>query len=483
MRTDSATIDLGLDRSDPDRVGSPLGPDWARWRRLARRWVPIVLVTLLAGCLGGAAQPPRSEPPMVELWAMPGMPGQQPHRITADGDHLYAVASSQDGWAVTSYLLSDGSIQWQAQQAWPTDHTSAELHLTNTTPTLLVYQAALIRQGSSSVSGTTTALDPATGQQLWTQPGAPVKTVGHWLLMQHIDIIDETRQFSLSLVNPATGHPDPALGEIGQATWAFSEARSTLAYWDSPAEGDYLFVLGPGGLLSRHHAPPDGAAKTIRTPHTYGGDVQIVDGVVMISDQSPDRPLLAAYDANTLMPRWTIPYASEPVACGPVVCVTVTDDPVDPPAETGVAGIDPTTGDLLWSVRCHQATVDQPCQTQVQLMEPGDRLWVTRSARDGDSTPVSWVVDAATGQAVSDPTRWTLAGQTADERLLLTRSGRSEQPPDLPTSLWWATSPADLSRLELLGTVIADQCRHHGSRFLICWREDVPEIVIWRINL
>jgi outer membrane protein assembly factor BamB len=249
---------------------------------------------------------------------------------------------------------------------------------------------------------------------------------------------------------------------------------------EAPASGTYTFyTVSDDGVLSRSQIASDGVVDTVQTPHdVVGFSVLVFDGIVFFYAFDDSGAQLVAYDAATLTPRWTVPGGTQAFPCGLVVCVTVED-----PAEQELArvtGVDPATGAIRWSLPCPEVTIDDLCLAYGQPLAPGDLLWVVLgSLRNDDSW--SGVVDVWTGQGQVGPSDWSLAGQLDDTTLLLSREEYAGQE-DLPDRLWWARSRADLSRLEILGTVEASWCSADSYPVLVCWDTNGPERVsVWRI--
>lgn len=493
MASESTIIDLGvLDRDEPDGrpwSGAALRRRWAQWRdRWTRRWrrVPVrrygqaLLAALL--CLAFATAAAPSAPRLAQVWTDPSLSlsgvAEAP-RPVVDGQHLYAVTPTAAGPALTAYRLEDGSRAWQVRP-----DVAGEV-----TDLVVAAGVPVLATSGPRVTG----YDPATGGVRWHRIGTPRRAVdGHLLVAARITGGQGERTVAV----------DPRTGEVSGAV--VLPDRPVTAPWRAPDGTLHMFALTDDGTLTRHPMAGTATSATIRTQHRVGtgepqASIRVVDGVVMLSDRTDAGPQLAAYDAASLRPRFTVPGGYGPMPCGPVVCVRVsaTSEPYG-----SVWGVDPGSGAVRWSASCADADLGGgPCTLTVQELGR-DRLWMEVIQADRythGSLATSWIAEARTGAPVTAPGQWSLQQRYHGSELLLRQSARDRAPgvPTRPSQVWWATadpaadstadsaadSTADAmggSEVDILGAVSATTCAPHHP-YLVCWTEN-EGITVWRIG-
>lgn len=472
MATTPATIDLGTYsfQTGPEPVPEP-ERSWASWAGL-RRLLPVGLLAVLLWPLAGAAAP--APPPLVPLWTAPDG-SLSNDQVAVSGAHLYAVARTGGGPALTAYRLADGSVSWQVPlgvpdgPAWPSGPDRIAVGLAD---------GVLVVQGFIG-SGPVAVYDPVTADLRWAGEG----------------YLDPFGAGLAELYHQAGDQLDSSMEirelDSGAVVMSFEGTTEQFARQVAPDGTVALVGLAPDGQLASYDVASGTVRQRTSTPHqeelraVRQNFVEIVGDLVLVHDDGGITAEVAAYDLATLEPLWTIE-ARSAGACGPVLCVH-TGDLNGRPVE--LHGVDPVTGAPRWTMDCADAGVSGQCYLHQWRLTPGDRLVVQphpTDPRPGDPF-LHVIVDAATGRPVAGPTTWEIV--PGDGPGLLLRRGEGvpssgteywREEDITPHRVWWARSDRDLRRVELLGVAEADWCTPHMP-YLVCHTAGEP-FQVWRFS-
>ncbi|MEV4281233.1 PQQ-binding-like beta-propeller repeat protein [Actinoplanes xinjiangensis] len=377
-----SVIDLGDVSSLPDEPeGYPGGrPGFGRVRvgRLAKAAIAAV-VTLVAG---GSALP--GPPVLREVWSVPTSADES---MTLDADSVYLHRPGENGTELTAYDLRTGRVRWTR----PIDTGPSWFGATPQHGVLLLpgdEQTIEVKSPDGgmmgySYSGSLTALDPATGEQLWQRPGSQ-----HWA---------DTGETLLMYERDRTG----------TLTWLRQvRMRDGSIVWErrAPAKADTVEVLFDDGTPNRIvTAGPRGRLTVLRyTDGTevtsrslpwqkvsyntgVGSSLGAVKGRLVVVDTglegNIDRSRVTVYRADSLTPLWsreTNGWANVQ-DCGPLVCLST--------AQGLFEAVDPETGARRW------AMAGSPF---IGTVADGERLLIPGT----DDEPEQTLVDAATGRVI-----------------------------------------------------------------------------------
>ncbi|GIE79725.1 hypothetical protein Aph02nite_56750 [Actinoplanes philippinensis] len=378
----ASVIDLGDVTSRPEEPDDYPGgrPEFGRIRvgRLAKTVISALVVLLLGG--SGLAEPPV----LREIWSVPS---PYPESMAIDDDAVYLRHAELGGTTMTAYDLRTGAVRWRQD----TGSGSAWLGVTSQSGVLLMAgdeQAIDVKSPgggivSFSYAGSTTALDAATGRQLWKRAGEY-----HWEGTGDTVLMSEREQ-------------------DGTITWLrLVRVRDGSVVWErrAPEQADTLVVQfggdepvrvvtasQQGALTVLRYA--DGAVVTSgsvpwrrRSPDTGAGSnlSAVTDRIVVVDtglDTSGDQSRITVYRTDDLARLWardTTGWANVQ-DCGPLVCVNT--------AQGLFEAVEPETGTRRWDMTGGQFIGHIP---------GGDRLLIAGT----DEKPRQSVVDAATGRVI-----------------------------------------------------------------------------------
>ncbi|WP_109591110.1 outer membrane protein assembly factor BamB family protein [Actinoplanes xinjiangensis] len=384
-----SVIDLGDVSHLPDEPeGYPGGhPGLGRFRvgRLAKAAIAVV-VTLAAG---GSALP--GPPVLREVWSVPVSPEQS---MTVDDDSVYLHRPADNGTELTeltAYDLGTGRVRWTRRvdtgPSWlgaapqhgvlllPGDEQSIEVKSPD---------GAMM---SYSYAGSLTALDPATGEQLWQRPGAQ-----HWA-----DTGDTLLMYERDRTGTLTWLRQVRIRD-GSIVWE-RRAPANADTVDVQFGGDTperIVTAGPGGRLTVLRYA-DGTHVTSRSlpwqsvsPETgVGSNLGTVKGRLVVVDTGlkgdADRSRVTVYRTDSLVPLWSRDSKgwANVQDCGPLVCLST--------AEGLFEAVDPETGTPRWTM------TGSPF---IGAVAGGERLLIPGIEEDQKQT----LVDAATGRAIGSTT-------------------------------------------------------------------------------
>jgi hypothetical protein len=378
-----SVIDLGDVSHLPDEPeGYPGGrPEFGRFHvgRLVKAAIAVV-VTLAAG---GSALP--GPPVLREVWSVPTSPEQS---MTLDDDSVYLHSPAGNLTELTAYDLRTGRVRWTR----PVDTGPSWFGATPQHGVLLLPGDERTIEMKSpdggmmgySYSGSLTAIDPATGEQLWQRPGAQHwANTGDTLLMYERD-------------------------RTGTLTWLRQvRIRDGSIVWErrAPAKADTVEVLFEGGTPDRIvTAGPrghltvlsyaDGTEVTSRSlpwqQVSYntgaGSNLGTVKGRLVVVDtglgDDIDRSRVTVYRSDSLVPLWsreTKGWANVQ-DCGPLICLST--------AQGLFEAVDPETGARRWAMEGGPF---------IGTIAGGERLLIPGT----EDEPKQTLVDAATGRAIA----------------------------------------------------------------------------------
>ncbi len=398
-------------------------------------------------------------PPWAELrFTVPG------ERSYLDGERLYVVRTTGfERGTMTAYRLADGAQLWQASRgigaqqgnrrpggpAIRHDHTFTvqggyPLHITS----------SRIHQGDTwqRHDAFTTALDPATGRQLWTRPGWPIGPDTALAGTSSRDLLLLEQWGPEARVKTAV---HPATGDVA---------------WDTPKEpgwtrqgGGHLVSRAPDGALTSYDIHT-GARLATTSAATGAGDAhghRVAGDVVLMWQQAP-RPEVVAYEADTLAERWRAPVPADSTVgdCRTVVCVH---------GPYGVAALDPDTGAIRWSA---DWPADGLGRQQVRELPPPWPDGQVLMSFTGTTARYAGLHAAGTGEPLLDLDEWWPMVDASPQPLL------SRTPPTGRT--WFGRLVLDPPGIETLGAVGPTSWCRAVDRHLACQVD--ARVHVWQVR-
>jgi outer membrane protein assembly factor BamB len=426
-----SVIDLGL-VTDDELDGSSDDP-WRHAPSPVTRWLAVPLAIFGAVILTSSVAPPgpRTEP--VLRLAVTRTVAQ----LSLTEDTLFTTGAGR----VSAYELSTGQHLWDA--GVPTLIEGGATPVTSKGVTIIT------SYGERKV----TALDAATGAQLWQLDGLSMGFDDADTIMVSsggfFNTVGQTEGVrTLSAVDRRTGRElwqwqaGPEVSMVRPVTAADAGA-------DSDDQAMRLLVHGDQGQVSLVD-PASGSSRDVDA--LRGTDVSnaaFVGSLLVVSD----RARTWALDRQTLRLRWVSADGIDWLAarCGRLLCGYAGD---------GGIAVDPATGAVRW--RSGQFTV----------IGDGTRV-VAVDRRDGRAgTPV--VLDSETGQPVADLTGWDVWDHVGPHSVLITRLR-----PDGIVEL--AVLDLGNLRADLVGAergLLTGSCT--ASRSLLACRTLDNQLLVWR---
>jgi outer membrane protein assembly factor BamB len=429
MDVDSAPvfIDLGYDRGEPPTYRSPS-------RATVPSWFPIaVLSALILICASASAAPAKS--PLSAVFRLPVGPADG-YALTDTGGLL-----AQSFGQLSSYDLATGRMRWQAGQSTPS-------YRLRTTDGLVLMRPLGIGDGDPG----TTAVSVATGAARWQRAGNVVTVTGSTALLAVSDMrsyagVARAVRGTIDAVDPLTGATDwtvavpdtavllgvPGPGDEGARMLLVGEDRTATLY--DLVDGQ---VLASGELPAVDYEPDNPA---------------VAGGMLLVRHRGAQSSEISAYDPATLKQIWTVPAggALSVQACGDVACLAGND---------GLRGLDPDTGDVLWS-RPGWQDIEQQGDVFVAYGGPGG------------NEPIG-VVDPDTGAVQVRLAGWRpVSGTGGRDELMVTRADDTGARTMVAIARPGDTQPRLLAQLPA-GT---GDCQAAPGR-LVC-RTMSGELVVW----
>ncbi len=443
-------IDLGvleLDEAVPEPTGPPAG-----WRPRIGPAVAVLAAVLLL--LGGAAAPGRTG--LTAIGAVPAA-GQVGYEVA--GDALFVSETGPQGNVISRYDLPSGHRRWATQVSLLVSGASVAV----------TGGVVLVSTYDVGVSGDhTIALSADTGRILWRSPFAQngvLPGTGLVLLTRLVSQQDGSNY-------PASDMRAVGLRD-GVAVWAYATregCQHALPDADAPVAvlcpGGDLRLLDPASGTIRRSAvlpgsPPDATVRLADGTMRWdiGPVLRVVGGQVLIGYGQGDRTTMAAYDAATLSPQWTIRLAGQMYGvdgCGTAsLCLS---------GNTGLAVLDRASGQVRWA-------------DSRQVVDPvGGRYAVLSAGGPPGDLAASTVVDLDTGRSVYDLGTWQWSGQAGrDDYVTYWEPARAQ--------IWFGVLSTDPVGLRVVGTTrdaVESGCSGSGG-YLVC--ETVRHwLLIWRYS-
>lgn len=343
-------------------------------RRLARRLRIAAVAVLCAFTLGAAV--PAGPGAVRQMWELRFDRAQA---ITLAGDVAFVHRRIDEEAVLTAYHLPTGVPRWSQT----TGHDLGGVEFRPEAEVLLLNsgEATARRVYQDGSSGEllfyreTVALDPATGDRLWTRPGQALASGAGGVLLEEVDATGAVT--AVGLVRARDGEPVWRRPVTGMPT-------ATVSYRDgqphrivTATERGELTVLryADGSLLGNRQVP---WAATVPSSgrHTL---IRTAGDRLVVARSGPQQSTVTAYDIDTLGDLWRT--VSGPFLwiqdCGKVLCLI---------GHHSLSGLDPATGRTRWETP----------EMAVVTWTGGGRLLVSDSA----DPPRQYLLDAADGSRV-----------------------------------------------------------------------------------
>jgi hypothetical protein len=411
---DLGVIDDGWDHVDDDVVG------------LSRGWSLVAVLTLLLSLVSAAPPPGRPH----EVTRQPLRNGE----FHVAGGALYVLDSDRTPTPVEMFDAADGSLSWTFTPEGLANLSYVDIH-----GDLAVLSPDLCRSG---VTGTTVAVNRASGREQWRAVGVPVRTPagGAGTVVMRSLWSDGCRALA----------DNTALA--GVLRWQLIDAAG-LVHWDTAVEAGARVAVDAAASGATWAAVLDGDGGLSTVDLVTGARTAPVTGIAGAADDLiaavGDLLLVARWDVATgstwltaysrrLVPRWRTQVPTGPngpltvLPCDGALCVS----------GERTAAVDPAGGDLLWIVP----------KTPL-VVAPGGAL--TLPADTGLTVPAGWRFLGADGPRV-------LLGLRTDADTLLA---------------WSDGGPAPTPSASVPGAMVA--CEIDGG--LVACGTDTDEVVLLRL--
>jgi hypothetical protein len=371
-------IDLGYERGEPPTYRS-------RKRSTDPSWFPVAMLAVLVLLFAGASTGPVKSP-LSAVFQLPVGPSDG-YALTGTGNLL-----AQSFGQLSSYDLGTGRLRWAAGESVPS-------YRLRTVGNLVLMRPLAIGGGDPG----TTAVSINTGADRWARTGNVVTVPGSPTLLG----VTGLRPVTTGNVRRVTGSVDAIDPYTGSTVWTVPvPGTAVLVGVPGPGdEGGRMLLIGDNGTATLHDLGDGTTLATGRLPLAdYGTDNPVVaGGEVLLRHPGEGGAELSAYDSASLKQLWTIPIAGAFAAesCGDVVCLV---------SSHGLIGVDPATGDRLWS-RPGWSDIEQEGQVFVAY------------GGQGTDNPIG-VVDPRTGTIQVQLNGWRpVEGDSGTNGLLVTRTG------------------------------------------------------------
>ncbi|MGX6605712.1 hypothetical protein ACWKSP_26800 [Micromonosporaceae bacterium Da 78-11] len=424
-------IELGDVTAAPDQAEPTTGRG-AR-PRPTRRTVLAVLAALCLLTVTGSARP--AAPQVRLLWQAPGSVNDA-SMLTEDTAYLHQATGT--GARLTAFDLATGAVRWSRL----TGDVVGRMQPAPAAGMLLI---------PDDPSRSTTALDPATGAELWTTPGELLSVDGGTALLTELAGVVQTGERLIRLRDRST-------------IWSIDTAEvqnQIIAYrGDTPTK---IVIARPDGEIKIFRYADGKLLTSVRIPWMtpsptadIWNDMSAVGEVLVVNRSTQDRSEATAYRLDTMAEVWRAA-GTHSVAfdCGSVVCLT---------DNTGLAGYDPQSFRKLWTL---------PGVVAARLAGP-DRLLVGDTGED----TVQTLVDVTTGELVGEPIQGNAAWDSRPDGALIVLHS-TESPPGRTSVNRWdlATgTPRLLGSMDQLPSFRCESVPH----FLACFRGNYYEVTAVR---
>lgn len=399
-------IDLG---EVPERDLEQIEPDHrARW---ARPWLAAISVVALIGGVVSSAAPAPPSP-----WATPLVisSGHAADRgVVIAGDLLLAPEPGPRA-SVVAWDLRERTRRWSIE--WQFDQLTNAAMISG-----LVVATGYRDVPSDGPPGNpvvrTLALDPVTGATRWERPGTALvqsRSPDRLLLMENDD-----RGFVATAVDPATGTELWRFDGRDQSTFVFSESS-----WQAFQQGggvDETLVIRPDGSLLSLSLATGATVKLGQLLPVGGANVMDFDETTVTVEMSKDtdgdptnghdESYVVMYDRATMGELWrtavrTPAGGSYFGRCGQMLCEH---------SESGTTARVLRTGQAVWSSRALPYTV---------WKRPGGDLFIGQTSEGRETV----LLDPASGRERLALGRWQFIGQW-DGALIVGLPGESGELP------------------------------------------------------
>lgn len=370
-------IDLGYERGEPPTYNS-------RSRETRSPWFPVALLSALVLLFAGASAGPAKSP-LSQVFQLAVGPSDG-YTLTESGALL-----AQSYGQLSSYDLRTGRLRWQAGESSPS-------YRLRTIGNLVLMRPLAVGGGDPG----TNAVSIVTGADRWSRSGNVVTVPGSPRLLG----VTGLRGLTSGNVRRVTGTVDAIDPYTGATEWTVVvPGTAVLVGVPGPGdEGGRMLLIRDDRTATLHDLSDGSVLATGRLPFAdYGSyNPTVAGGAILLRHPGATSTELSAYDSTTLKQTWTIPvtgtFAVE--SCGDIACLI---------SAQGLTGVDPATGDVLWS-KSGWSTIEQEGE-----------LFVAYGGEGADS-PIG-VVDPDTGKIQVQLNGWRpVAGSGGDSELLVTRT-------------------------------------------------------------
>jgi hypothetical protein len=370
-------IDLGYERGEPPTYAT-------RSRETESRWFPVAMlaaiVLLFAGASGGPVKSPLTSVFQLAVGPSDG------YTVTDDGNLL-----AQSYGQLSSYDLRTGRLRWEAGESAPS-------YRLRTVGNLVLMRPLAMGGGDPGTS----AVSIITGVNRWSRSGNVVTVPGSPTLLG----VTGLRGLTSGNVRRVTGTVDAIDPYTGATEWTVVvPGTAVLVGVPGPGdEGGRMLLIRDDRTATLHDLSDGSVLAKGKLPFAdYGSyNPTVAGGAILLRHPGETSTELSGYDATTLKQNWTIPvggtFAVE--SCGDIACLIGTK---------GMTGIDPATGDTLWS------------KTGWSTIEQEGQVFVAYGGGQGADNPIG-VVDPDTGRIQVRLNGWRpVVGSGRGSELLVTR--------------------------------------------------------------
>ncbi|MEV6931494.1 PQQ-binding-like beta-propeller repeat protein [Dactylosporangium sp. NPDC051485] len=387
--------------------------------RARRRWIALVAVALITAGTLVAAVPRAGTGPVFTV---------DDFRILSlqtGGGRLIAGRFQPVGAGTQAEVLSlrDGTRLWSRT-------LDVDQHLTFLTDNVM----ALVTDMPSGRAGALTALDAATGEQLWQaaqfaylgQSGGRIFAEDMAGVVEQPHVVD-VRPSGEVPVNPVPeqgGRRYVALDErTGATVWEFRvpEGSGIDFSWVGGERGPaFMSELSPTGLLrirdlgtgvvvAQNQLDWSGTVSSFAMDRAFPGPGSTVPGQVLIAKAGEQGTDVYDRGSGRLLWHWPADRSSTWDGGDPYPCAV---DLYCLRDESGMAAIDPRTGARLWHVDGYNGV----------LSRDGDILVVTSWGPAANAAPPVAALDARTGRVVRAVEGWQFTGIVTGRGLVMWKS-------------------------------------------------------------